>query len=120
MNISASTLPKRLVGQFLFAGDLDVNGESISGCALEIDRETLISAESLPMYDQCVILPAADLEDMKSMQTHRRVMDWHSQSDEGLRLRCGELTPQEIRTIRSVLNAILLPDVQGAARPADA
>jgi hypothetical protein len=46
----------------------------------------------------------------ESMQTQRRVIDWHSQSDEGLRLRCGELTAQEIRTIRAVLNAILPPN----------
>ena len=43
----------------------------------------------------------------ESMQTQRRVIDWKSQSDEGLRLRCGELTSQEIRTIRAVLTAIL-------------
>lgn len=46
----------------------------------------------------------------ESMQTQRRVIDWRSQSDEGLRLRCGELTAQEIRTIRAVLNAILPPN----------
>jgi hypothetical protein len=48
----------------------------------------------------------------ESMQTYRRVIDWRSQSDEGLRLRCGELTAQEIRTVRAVLNAILSPDKQ--------
>ncbi len=42
-----------------------------------------------------------------AMQTQRRVIDWSSQSDEGLRLRCGELSAQEIRTLRAVLNAIL-------------
>lgn len=49
----------------------------------------------------------------ESMQTQRRVIDWKSQSDEGLRLRCGELTAQEIRTIRAVLNAILPPNGGG-------
>ena len=48
----------------------------------------------------------------ESMQTQRRVIDWHSQSDEGLRLRCGELSAQEIRTIRAVLAAILPPNVK--------
>jgi hypothetical protein len=43
----------------------------------------------------------------ESMQTQRRVIDWRDQSDEGLRLRCGELTSQEIRTIRAVLGDIL-------------
>jgi hypothetical protein len=48
----------------------------------------------------------------ESMQTHRRVIDWGLQSDEGLRLRCGELTAQEIRTVRAVLNAILPPNAR--------
>jgi hypothetical protein len=46
----------------------------------------------------------------ESLQTQRRVIDWSDQSDEGLRLRCGELTAQEIRTIRAVLCAILPPN----------
>lgn len=36
-----------------------------------------------------------------------KARDWAELTDSGLRLRCGELTAQEIRTIRSVLNAIL-------------
>ena len=47
----------------------------------------------------------------EALQTQRRVVDWQNQSDEGLRRRCGELTAQEIRTIRAVLNAIL-PNAQ--------
>ena len=43
----------------------------------------------------------------ESMQTQRRVIDWQSQSNEGMRLRCGELTSLEIYTIRAVLSAIL-------------
>ena len=52
----------------------------------------------------------------ESMRTQRRVIDWRDQSDEGLRLRCGELTAQEIRTIRAVLNAILPPNAQAEER----
>ena len=36
-----------------------------------------------------------------------RVEAWGEMSDSDLRLRCGELTAQEIRTVRAVLNAIL-------------
>jgi hypothetical protein len=43
----------------------------------------------------------------ESMKTRRHVVDWSLLSDEGLRLRCGELTAQEIRTIRAVIKAIL-------------
>ena len=35
-----------------------------------------------------------------------RVAAWGELSDSDLRLRCGELTAQEIRTVRAVLNAI--------------
>lgn len=50
------------------------------------------------------------------MQTHRRVIDWLELSDQGLRLRCGDLTAQEIRTIRAVLNAIVSPNAIAAGR----
>lgn len=53
----------------------------------------------------------------ESMQTQRKVIDWRNQSDEGLRLRCGELTAQEIRTIRAVLNAILQPNTEVSGGP---
>jgi hypothetical protein len=46
----------KLVGVLCFAGDLEINGEEISGCALDIDRATLISAVELPMYRPCAIL----------------------------------------------------------------
>lgn len=35
-----------------------------------------------------------------------RLREWLNLTDAGLRLRCGELTAQEIRTVRAVLNAI--------------
>ena len=56
---------QQLVGRLIFAGDLDVNGEEISGCALDIDRATLIAAAELPMYRDCIILP---------MDEYRRIM----------------------------------------------
>jgi hypothetical protein len=36
-----------------------------------------------------------------------RIRNWQGLSNDGFRLRCGELTPGEIRAIRAVLNAIL-------------
>jgi len=36
-----------------------------------------------------------------------RLRDWHSATSQELRLRCGELTPQEVRLIRAVLSAII-------------
>ena len=47
-----------------------------------------------------------------------RVEEWGEMSDSDLRLRCGELTAQEIRTVRAVLNAILA-NAQGQQRPHD-
>ena len=57
-----------------------------------------------------------------------RVEAWGEMSDSDLRLRCGELTAQEIRTVRAVLNAVLAnmevrdagtmePDTQRAQLP---
>lgn len=40
-------------------------------------------------------------------ETHRRAIEWHGLTDAGLSLRLGELTAQEIRTVRAVLNAIV-------------
>lgn len=46
-----------------------------------------------------------DYEDMAP--TIARLQEWHALTDAGLRLRCGEMTAQEIRTVRAVLNAVL-------------
>ena len=46
-----------LIGTLVYAGDLDVNNDQLSGCAVEIDRATLIKATALPMYRKCVIMP---------------------------------------------------------------
>jgi hypothetical protein len=35
------------------------------------------------------------------------LFEWYNLTDSGLRLRCGELTAQEVRTIRAVLNSIV-------------
>lgn len=64
-NITMNDAP-RLVGTLCFAGDLDVNGEQISGCALAIDRETLIAAKALPMYKKCVIITFDELQKMEA------------------------------------------------------
>ena len=47
-----------------------------------------------------------------------RVEAWGELSDSDLRLRCGELTSKEIRTVRAVLNAILA-NTQGQPRPTE-
>lgn len=36
-----------------------------------------------------------------------RLTEWLNLSDAGMRLRCGEMTAQEIRTVRTVLKAIV-------------
>lgn len=35
-----------------------------------------------------------------------RLFEWRNLTDSGMRLHCGEMTAQEIRTVRAVLNAI--------------
>ncbi len=36
-----------------------------------------------------------------------RLNEWSNITDSEMRLRCGEITAQEIRTVRAVLNAII-------------
>lgn len=46
-----------------------------------------------------------------------RLREWLNLTDAGLRLRCGELTAQEIRTVRAVLNAIAGANGRDEPRP---
>lgn len=83
--------------------------------AADADQTTSVPAVDLPrLVRRCVTHHfACDCREAlmaESMQTQRRVIDWRDQSDDGLRLRCGELSAQEIRTIRAILNAILPPN----------
>jgi hypothetical protein len=43
----------------------------------------------------------------EAREENARLREWHGLTDAELRLRLGELTAQEIRTVRAVLNAIL-------------
>jgi hypothetical protein len=36
----------------------------------------------------------------------QKIKEWSHLSDAGMRLRCGDMTAQEIRTVRAVLNAL--------------
>ena len=38
--------------------------------------------------------------------TREKVIKWRDMSDDQMRLQCGEMTTQEIRTVRAVLSAI--------------
>lgn len=60
-------------------------------------------------YDETAYSPlykAGGMEISNAFNTIRDLYDWYSLSDEGLRLRCGEMTAQEIRTVRAILKAI--------------
>jgi hypothetical protein len=59
----------KLSGKLVFAGDLNVEGEELSGCFVHMDRATLIAAKSLPMYEMVVIAStekdASDTQDVR-------------------------------------------------------
>jgi hypothetical protein len=55
----------RLVGRLVFAGDLEINEEKISGCAVEIDRSDL-SASKIPMYKTCMIITQDEYWEMRA------------------------------------------------------
>jgi malate synthase len=83
-SVPAVDLP-RLVGLLVFAGDLEINGEEISGCAVDIDRATLIAAKSLPMYERCVIVTAAELQKMEDViDAAKCIRHWHDREPDGM------------------------------------
>ena len=76
---------ERLVGLLVFAGDLEVNGEKLIGCTLELDRETVIAAGPLPMYEQCVIIPVSELKKMQAVITASQCMQqWYLREPGGM------------------------------------
>ena len=77
-------LQPRLVGYLCFAGDLEVNGEGINGCALEIERSAL-SARPLPMHRQCAILPIGELRKMEAVvEAAKCIRHWHDRDGGGM------------------------------------
>jgi len=54
---------------------------------------------------------------MECVKVANRVEEWLDMPADEMRLRCGEMTAQEIRTVRAVLNSILLPNAQEQAAP---
>jgi hypothetical protein len=57
--------------------------------------------------DQIQEEPSLSFSTKSNRQIAESVLDWHSKNDSELRLQCGELTAQEIRSIRAVLNNII-------------
>jgi ribA/ribD-fused uncharacterized protein len=75
---------QRLVGLLCFAGDLNVDNEAISGCAVEIDRGALGSAK-LPLYEQCAIVTEAELNRMEAViEAARCIRHWHDREPDGM------------------------------------
>jgi hypothetical protein len=54
-----------LFGQLINAGSLIVNGETLIGCAVMVRYEDLKAQPTLPMYKNVVIIPAAELEQLR-------------------------------------------------------
>ncbi len=50
-----------------------------------------------------------ELEVLRCVVSGGKAYTWHSFSNADLKLRLGELTAQEIRTLRAVLEAIVTP-----------
>jgi hypothetical protein len=62
-------------------------------------------------------LKCEDLERERNdaLKTQERVKNWKLMTAQELRLTCGEITAQEIRTIRAVLDQILSKNEKSAA-----
>lgn len=63
-------------------------------------------------YDECECGCGADW----TPKIEKLVEAWRDMPADQMRLRCGEMTAQEIRTVRAVLNQILTANVQGDSR----
>ena len=62
-----------LTGKLLFAGDLAVNGEKITGIAIGIDRDTLRDVERLPLYDNVAVIFPGKLEELQRINVRRQI-----------------------------------------------
>jgi hypothetical protein len=56
-----------LLGKLINAGSLIVNGETLIGCAVMVRYEDLKAQPTLPMYQEVVIIPAAELAQLRKV-----------------------------------------------------
>ena len=76
---------------------------------LEDWRNAAKGAENpCPDEKHCTCVPLLHKMLKDARETVARLNEWHYLTDAGLRLRLGEMTAQEIRTVRAVLNAVLM------------
>lgn len=98
-----------LIGRLVYAGDLTVNGETVSGVMVEISRETL-AAQPIPMYQRMAVVPAELLNGWTV-----KYEDWKRLADAAgwLARACKDRLPvghfakldQEYSAVRKILSA---------------
>ncbi len=97
-----------LIGRLVYAGDLTVNGETVSGVAVEIDREALAS-QPIPMHERMAVVPAELAEGWTvKYEDWKRLADaaaWLARACKD-RLPCGHFAKldQEYTAVREILS----------------
>ncbi len=105
--IASSDAHGCLIGRLVWAGDLTVNGESISGVTVEIDRNTLAS-QQIPMYERVAVVPAELLDGWTvKYEEWKRLADaaaWLARACKD-RLPCGHFAKleEEYSAVRAIL-----------------
>ena len=63
-------IPQYLAGELIHAGDLPLkHGDDvhvIPGVLIKIEREVIAAAPTLPMYQRVVVMPAADMDAVRT------------------------------------------------------
>jgi len=72
----------KLTGRPIYAGNLTVNGDEITGIAIEISKEALMGADSLLLYQECIILTVAEYQ--KILNERDNAVSDSIQSEESL------------------------------------
>ena len=65
-----------------------------------------VSLRAVPPFYQSLLRVQAAGSKADGDDTREKVIKWRDMSDDQMRLQCGEMTPQEIRSVRAVLSAI--------------
>lgn len=65
-----------------------------------------VSLQAAPLFYQGLERARAERTGTACDCTREKVIKWRDMSDDQMRLQCGEMTTQEIRTVRAVLSAI--------------
>jgi hypothetical protein len=78
--------------------------QTFADAVREIALKPIDASDAMDELD--TLLGSSWFSSNENAQLRDTLNEWANLTDDGLRLRCGELTAQEIRTVRAVLRAL--------------